>query len=125
MCSRSSVNQVGRGHAALDERQVIVFHRDGSAEEVRLVAHTGRGLVDQIFQPRSGLLVAFNVQVGVPDHVFQEERLYLLQRSILLPYFGQVARAVNAVGIGPVLDRLFPIGPQQPNAVAIPLLPRS
>ncbi len=67
------------------------------------------------------LRVAVNVEVGVADHVGQQECLDVLERAVLLPFVGEVADAVEAVGGGPILDCFFAVGPQEPDAVAFAL----
>ena len=66
-------------------------------EKVRLIAEVGRCLVNQVGQPRCGICVALDVEIGVANHVHQDEAFTLLRRPILLPLLRQVLRAVDAV----------------------------
>src|SRR5260370_39959701 len=115
------INQIGAGHTMLDERQMVILHRDRPPKEVRLVAQFRSRLVDQILKPGSGVAVAVDIEVGVANHVSQQEYFYVLERAVLLPFFGQMTHAIETVGVGPLFYRFFPIGPQPPHAVAFAL----
>ena len=69
---------------------------------MRLVAAALGGGVNQIEQPGSGILVAQDVDVLGGDHVHDHEGFDFFQRAIFLPLLGQMARAVEAVGIRPL-----------------------
>ena len=88
-------------------------------EEVRLIAQRGGRLEHQIAEPRRGVGVALDVEVGVADHVEQEEGFDLGGGAVLVPLLREVLGAVKAVGGGPFDEGLFPVGPQQPHAVAV------
>src|SRR6266849_7895354 len=115
------INQIGAGPTMLDERQMVILHRDRPPKEVRLVAPFRSSLVDQILKPGSGVAVAVDIEVGVANHVNQQEYFYVLERAVLLPFFGQMTHAIETVGGGPLFYRFFPVGPQQPHAVAFAL----
>src|SRR5208283_2119848 len=99
-----------------------VFDLSLHGVEVGLIAFALGGRVDEVEQPGRALGVALNVQIGVADHIHNHERFDLLQRAIFLPFFGQMAGAVDAVGVAPGLHGFFAVGPDQPDAVAIALL---
>ena len=101
---------------------MIIYHSNGTGEEMGLIAQSYGSLQDKVFQPRRGVLVALNVEIGIADHIGQQESLDLLERTVILPFLGEVARTVQAVAIRPLLHRLFPIGPEQPHAVTIAFL---
>ena len=63
------VDQIRTGHTQVHERQVIVFHGDGAAEKMGLVAQSSGSLEYQLFQPRGRVHVLVNVEVGIGDHV--------------------------------------------------------
>src|SRR5712692_6564340 len=116
------INQVDAGHAEMHERSVIVFFPDGSSEEMGLVAQPRGCLINHVFEPGRGVGIAIDVQVGVTDHIGQQECLDLLQRPVVPPFLRQVPCAVEAVGRSPLFHSLFAVRPQQPNAVAVTLL---
>src|SRR5208283_3005989 len=92
---------------------------------MRLVTEALGGGVDEIEEPGSALGVALDVEVGVADHVHHHQRFNLFERAIFFPFLGEMAGAVDAVGVGPGLHRFFAVGPDEPDAVAIALLTRS
>src|ERR1035438_1648475 len=60
-----------------------------------------------------------NVEIRVTDHIDEDESLDLLRGPILLPFLRQMSSAVHAVGVGPLHESFFPVGPHQPDAVAV------
>ena len=72
------INQIGGGHATLNEWQVIIFRRDGSSKEMGLVAQLRSCLVDQILQPGSGVAVPIYIQIRIANHVSQQKCLDVL-----------------------------------------------
>ena len=64
-------------------------------------------------------MVAGDVEVLVADHIDQQKCLDAFQRSIAVPFGGQVAAAVQRIGSGPLLDRLFTIEKNKPNAISV------
>src|ERR1039458_796361 len=119
------VDDVGAGDAAFDEGKVIVFYGALAGVEVGLVASSLGGGVDEIEQPGSAIGVAVDVEIGIADHVHYHERFYLLERAFFFPFLGQMAGAVETVGVGPLPHRFFAISPDEPDAVAIALFSRS
>ena len=123
------VDEIGRGHAPLQKREMIVFDFQRAGEKVGLIAEPGRSLINGIFQPGRGIAVTLDVQIGVADHVGQKERLDLLQSAFSLPFLGEMRFAVKAVlhkrhfhgkpAAAVRFDGLFGIIPHQPDAVAI------
>src|ERR1700676_3490934 len=116
------VNHVGARNSPLNKRQMIVFYPALVGIKVGLVTSALSGSVDQIQQPWSTVRIAQDIKVGVADHVHYHERFDLFQRPILFPSLGKMTRAIIAVGIRPSPHSLFPIAPDQPDAISIALL---
>src|SRR5580700_9653629 len=117
------VNEVRTGDALLHKWDVIVVHRHGPSEEMRLIANPGSGLVDDVLEPRRRVRIALNIQIGISNHIRQQECLDFLQGSVGLPFIFQMANAIQAVVekrdflVG--LYRFFGVVPHQPDAVAV------
>src|SRR5260370_29469633 len=115
------VDYVGARDAAFDEGQMIVFDGALAGVEVGLIAQALGGGVDEIEQPGSAVGVADDVEVGVGDHVHYHERFDLLERAVLLPFFGEVAGTVKAICVRPSPGRFFAGGTDYPKSEAISL----
>ena len=63
-----------------------------------LISQTRRGFVNHALQPWSRVAVAVDVQVGVADHVSQQECLHLFQGSVRLPFLRQMSNPIQTVG---------------------------
>ncbi len=113
------VNDIGAGDAAFHEGNVIVFFAALKGIEMRLVAAALGSGVDQVEQPGSGVGVAQNGNIDGSDHIHDHERLDFFQCPVFLPFFGKMTRAVQAVGVRPILYSFLAIGPDQPDAVAV------
>ena len=115
------IDDIRGWHSTLKEGNVIVFDWTLPGIKVRLIPSVLGGGVDEIEQPRFAVCVAIDVEVGIADHIHHEQGFDLFQRAVLLPSFGEMARAIDTVAIGPTLHRFFPVGPNQPYAIAIAL----
>ena len=60
-----------------------------------------------------------DVEVLVADHVGDEEGLDLAESAVVGPLGGEMARAVERVGGGPLFDGLFAVVEDQPDGVAL------
>src|SRR5882672_12822584 len=115
------VDDVGHGDAVLHEGKVVVANACSLSEKMRLIAEPCGGFQHKILQPGRGVGVTLDVEIGVANHVGEEEGFDLLERAILFPNFSEMARAVKAIGGGPCADGFFSIGPEQPDAIAFEL----
>src|SRR6185503_11746354 len=114
------VDDVDRLHAGLDERQVIVLHGEVLGNERRSVAEASGRAPDDRVQPARGVGVGADVEVAVPDHVEQDERLQAGEAAVLLRRADVVLAAVGVVRIAPLgVDRLFAVEEEQLDRVLV------
>src|ERR1035437_4726405 len=100
---------------------MIVIDGVIAGEEMRLVAEPRGRFVNDAFDPWGGVFVAIDVEVGVADHIGQQECFDLFGGAVLLPFLRKMACAVETVGVGPRFHGFLGVGPEQPNAVAVAL----
>src|SRR4051812_2330799 len=91
------VNDVYRGNAAFYKRKMVIFDGLIGLKKVALVPILLSSLSYQIHEPARGVTLALDVQVLVPDHVREHERLDLAQRSVATPLRREMAAAVGRV----------------------------
>ena len=118
------VDEVRAGDAPLYEGKMVIVHGHGSREEMRLIAQPGGRLIDHGFEPCCRIRIMLDVEIGISDHIGQEESFDFLQGSVGFPFFLEVTDTVEAVleerhlgGVG--LYRLLGVVPYQPDAVAV------
>src|SRR5207248_6421748 len=78
------IDQIQARHAALNERQMIVFNGDRTREEMRLISQAGCGLINHAREPGRGVGVTVNVQVGVANHVGYMKGLDVCEGAVFL-----------------------------------------
>src|ERR1035437_4732205 len=115
------VDEVEDGDAAFFEWDVVVTEAlDGVLEDVAGVAGVFGGDGEQVFEPRGGLIVLVDVEVLVADHVGQEECFYLGEGAVGVPLGGEMASAVERVGVGPGAgDGFFAVIEDEPDGIAL------
>ena len=97
---------------------VIFLFGPGLVDVGRVVGVDG-SLEEEVAEPGSGLHLFEDVEVLVADHVGDEEGFDALQGAVGVPPGGEVAGAVERVGVRPLVDRLFAVVEDQPDGVAL------
>ena len=77
------------------------------------------GDFEHVAQPGCGHLVEVDVEVLVGAHVGEEEGFDLAEGAVVGPLGGEVAGAVEGVGVGPLFDGLFAVIEYEPDGVAL------
>src|SRR5258708_37181684 len=91
-------------------------------EDISGVACVFGGDLEQVVQPRRGIVTMVDVEILVGDHVGDQEGLDLADGSVIAPLGGEVAGAVGVVlaVVGkPFFDGFFAIVEDQPDGVAL------
>ena len=78
------------------------------------------GDFEHVEQPGCGVVLVVDVEVFVGDHVGDEEGLDLAEGAVVGPLGGEVAGAVEGVGLRiQLLDGLFAVVEDEPDGVAL------
>ncbi len=88
---------------------------DFVAEEILAVAELPGGLRNEILQPARGARFAGHAQIFIADHVQQKEARDARRQCRSPQFLRQVPAAVKTVVVVERFDRLFQIGPHQPD----------
>jgi len=114
------VDDIEDGDAALAEGDVVVAEAGKVVlVDVGGVAGVFGGDFEHVAQPRGGHLVEVDVEVLVGAHVGDDEGFDLVQGAVVGPLGGEVAGAVEGVGVGPLFDGFFAVVEQEPDGVAL------
>src|SRR6202034_3947056 len=125
----SEINEVSASHTSFHKWNVIVTDFVVVSEKMRLVPQALCRLTYDVFQPRGGIQIAINVEIGVADHIGQQECFNLFESSVALPLLGQMSDAIKAVVLkrhflgkttrAVRFHRFLGIVPDQPYAVTV------
>ena len=81
------------------------------------MAHLRGPVPDEIVQPTGGVGLAPKAEIGPSYHVQQDHCRDGMQLTVAFVQIHKLSAAVEAVGSGPMLDRLLSIEESEPDAV--------
>ena len=111
------INEVQSADTGEEERHVVIRYGAAAPREVRREAERVGRPPDEV--PDGGCRILFpdEAEVLVPDHIDIEKSLELRYGTVLLPFGGKMAAAVERIGIGPVPDGFFAIKEDEDDVI--------